>query len=1018
VSLIAIAPTKFARGVEGPASDWRVKGGCPTPYESVELTEALERTYATDAHLVAYTIRSSTGEPLARQPRINKGGLPWVLGEGFVVEQAVFFCDVDNPDHAPWTLPLLERAIREYEELEVLRTAGVYHTQHGRRIVQPLATPIPVTEVEPYLHRWLLELESAGLPFDRACRDWTRHFRLPHVRRGGQAFRSPWIRLERMTTIALTPMAPTQRATMAVSVRADAPPAALEFKEDLPENWSDRAVSLAKAIRAHVVEGWHDMYLALGGALLRRGLAPERLPTFIGAVATAAGSEKPQSHADSARDTAQRYAARIPCTGFDALRRRWPEVADALEDATATGPEARTRAQARENVPVQTLAETVSALEGALRDAPDGLSAISAECGLGKTEAAIRVAAARSKRTHTSPSPSATRAPLHSKTSISVDKNVLAEQIVTDLRAQGVEVKRVFGPLSLLRDDGTPECRFHGVAEPLVEGGQAMQWLFCEGRKKERCEFYDECSARKGFDGPASARVTIGPHALLGQLDAAAGSTGLLIIDEPPPFLETIAITKEDFHVTFRERLYFNGRYTTALTPVLQAVRGWVHEHAEPEVAAPFEAIVRCAADAIEPDVWTRACRATGRKMTASAADDAIACAKEACPPALEALGVVAPPLEAHGVFMAKRDHGYARRLGTASRVLGALYRVVKSSTPVSARVEERRGERVLLLTMIRAGFDRALRREGSVVVTDANARVHLPILEKAVGYAPAFHEFAATDGARIDRTLLRCRSGTRKAWLAAGKVRLDVVLPSIRAMLDWVREDHRTQAIGVITFKPLREVLEAGARAGSETEQYRVLCKAHGIETEHSDALVTLLAGWDLRFGHYGAVRGLNNMADVDAVVTLGDPWPHVGEVRNEVAFLGLDKPSEERLEELCRAELEQAHGRIRAVHRKRAGRALHVGAVLPSGSGWASGGVEIRKLLGGRVRPALPLTPEEVRAAVASLGGPAATSRTIGCTARSLFRYLSGERAVPDDLALLLRLAIRPIDSDRSPY
>jgi hypothetical protein len=135
VSLIAVAPTKFARGVEGSASDWRVKGGCPTPYERVELTEALERTYTTDAHLVAYTIRSPSGEPLAHQPRINKGGLPWVLSAGFVVEQEVFFCDVDNPDHAPWTLPLLERALREYEELEVLRTAGVYHTQHGRRIV-------------------------------------------------------------------------------------------------------------------------------------------------------------------------------------------------------------------------------------------------------------------------------------------------------------------------------------------------------------------------------------------------------------------------------------------------------------------------------------------------------------------------------------------------------------------------------------------------------------------------------------------------------------------------------------------------------------------------------------------------------------------------------------------------------------------------------------------------------------------------------------------------------------------
>ncbi len=999
--LIAVAPTKFARGVEGADSDWRGAGARPASYEVVELVEALERTYTTDAHLVAYTMRSSSGELLLRQPRINKPGLGWVTSEGFAVEQAVFFCDVDNPDHAPWSLPLLETALRQYEELDILQTAGVYHTQHGRRIVQPLAATIPVAEVEPYLHRWLLQLESAGLPVDRACRDWTRHFRLPHVRRAGHAFRSPWIRLEKMRPIALEPIATTSAPMHVPRFGPAAPRRALEFTEELPEQWSERAVLLAKAIRAHVADGWHDMYLAVGGALLRRGLPAERLPTLIGTIATAAGSEKPWSHADSARDTAQKYVARLPCTGFGSLRRRWPEVAAALDEATATGPEARTRAQARAVVAVRTLPETVAALEGALRDAPDGLTAISAECGLGKTEAAIRVAAERSKRAHASAHTTGARAPLHSKTSISVDKNALAEQIVSDLRAQGVAVKRVFGPLSLLREDGTPECRFHRVAEPLVEGGQAMQWLFCEGRKKERCEYYDECRARKGFDGPATARVAVGPHALLGQLDAFAGSTGLLIIDEPPPFLETVTITKEDFHVTFSEKMYFNGRYATALTPVLQAVRGWLHEHAEPEVAASFEAIVQRAADAIEPDVWTRACKATGRKATASVADDALQCAKEACPPELQAVGVAAPPLEAHGVFMAKRDPGYARRLGVASRVLGALYRAAKATTSVSARMEERRGERVLLLTMIRAGFDRALHREGSAVVTDANAKVHLPILQKAVGYAPAFHEFAAADGARIDRTLLRSRSATRKGWLSFGKVALDAVLPSVRAMLDWAREDHRTRSIGVITFKPLREVIEAAFRTADESEQYRATCRLHNIDVAVADALAHLLAGWDLRFGHYGAVRGLNTMADVDAVVTLGDPWPHVGEVRNEVAFLGLDKPSEERLEELCRAELEQAHGRIRAVHRSRPGRALHIGAVLPSGSGWASGNVEVRKSRPGPGPVRASLTTAQVRAAIESLGGATATAQALGCTKRSILRYQSGERAMPPEVA-----------------
>ena len=82
------------------------------------------------------------------------------------------------------------------------------------------------------------------------------------------------------------------------------------------------------------------------------------------------------------------------------------------------------------------------------------------------------------------------------------------------------------------------------------------------------------------------------------------------------------------------------------------------------------------------------------------------------------------------------------------------------------------------------------------------------------------------------------------------------------------------------------------------------------------------------------------------DALITLGDPWPHLGDARNDAAFLGLAQAWQQRLEAMCRAELEQAHGRIRPVHRARPGRALHVGTVLPSGYGWTSGSVEMRAM------------------------------------------------------------------------
>ena len=116
----------------------------------------------------------------------------------------------------------------------------------------------------------------------------------------------------------------------------------------------------------------------------------------------------------------------------------------------------------------------------------------------------------------------------------------------------------------------------------------------------------------------------------------------------------------------------------------------------------------------------------------------------------------------------------------------------------------------------------------------------------------------------------------------------------------------------------------------------------------EARETLGPILRCWpgEIVFGHYGAVRGLNTMADVDALITLGDPWPHLGDARNDAAFLGLAQAWQQRLEAMCRAELEQAHGRIRPVHRARPGRALHVGTMLPSGYGWTSGSVEMRSM------------------------------------------------------------------------
>lgn len=198
MTLLAVAPNKFARGIESATDDWRNPDNprhVKAEYEPIEIADALERTWQSDAHFVTYIVRDSLGFRLEKQPRVNKSGLPWLLSQGYSVEVEAFVCDVDNPDHGPWTDALMRAAVELHATAPILATTGVYATAHGRRIVQPIAKPIPAQNAEPYLARWLRQLEQAGVAVDWGCRDWTRHFRCPHVRRDRRPYRSPWMAL-------------------------------------------------------------------------------------------------------------------------------------------------------------------------------------------------------------------------------------------------------------------------------------------------------------------------------------------------------------------------------------------------------------------------------------------------------------------------------------------------------------------------------------------------------------------------------------------------------------------------------------------------------------------------------------------------------------------------------------------------------------------------------------------------------------------------------------------------------
>ncbi len=964
MTLVAVAPDKYARGFDGSG---RV---VPEAYEVLELREALSRVYSTDAHLVTYVV-----EGAKRQPRINKLGLSKFQSR---VSVCVFFCDIDNPGHAPWNVELVETAQRDYDTIPVLQSAGIYHTQHGRRIIQPILEPIDAGEVEPFLKSWLRSLSNAGLPVDWACRDWTRHFRLPHVRRAGIATRSPLVLLDRMRPIA----APEPEAPVPTTTRSRAPrstsPMPSTWAADVPEKWKPIVQRLADAALTVPTE-WHALFLALAGALLSRGVAPELVPAIVRAVSIATRADSRTSDREiAARSTIARWSAGGPITGFGEIIRRWPVVAAAFDvpapDAPAAVP------------PAHSLGEVRTALVDAIRKAPDGLTVIAAECGIGKTAAAIEVAAERAAKSHASPKAKGLRAPAQSKTAISVDKNALAVQVVAELRSRRIPTRRIFGPLSCKDSSGEPVCKLADIARPLVDGGQPMQWELCRGRDIERCPHYDACEAREGTEGDSDARVIVGSHSLLGALDGEAGSTGLLVIDEPPPLLESVVLSGEDLDVAERCLGWFDGCYVGAMLPALQAIRAWVARFGELEASATLAEAVRSCERVVLPDDLAQARRSADLDDDA----DAVACAVAA--PLDERRGK-APPISFVHLRLARESASRAQSLGTASRVLRTLHHGLCSDTPVAARVEERVGERVLVVTRCNEQLAKAVKRQGAVVVTDANADLHAPILRKVAGYDPPLHRFAAVDGAPIRRSMIRCPSATRTSWLRAGSLEVsDGFVAALEALFAWAREDPAALRLGIITLLPIEMALRA-ARGEQIDRVWEPL----------DDARVRLgpiVQGWpgELLWGHFGGVRGMNSMADIDCLATLGDPWPNLGLVKSDVAFLGLTQAWEQRVEAMCKAELEQAHGRIRAVHRTKPGRALHIGNVMPSGSGWRLDKVDVREPIAQRAR--VDHGGTELWKVVSDLGGVVAAAALAGVTRQSMAKYVTGATPVPADV------------------
>ncbi|MDO9020546.1 MAG: helix-turn-helix transcriptional regulator [Deltaproteobacteria bacterium] len=977
------------RGCTVHTSDWRAKPGSAENLHRVRGERILTigdlpgRRFNTAALVSGYVI-TRDGEPLATTPRVTKESLPWVREQGLRVTQTCLIADVDTMPHVPWTPESMADFEATWATAPSLRTCGLYLSQRGYRLLQPLSTWLDVEEAEPRYHAWLHQLVAEGVWASALeCKDFGHLMRVPHYRdAAGARILSPRIDFSRM--VPVEPPAAVPRSRSAPRRRTNRQPAPGGgaviplFVDAAPEDWQSVADALGAAIRDHVRSGWRRCNLALSGALAERGCALEAIPAVVGRAHAIDQSypeweERLGDRVELARSTAIRYASGETVLGYGALAAEFPGVAAALDAATTSGLEASVLAQLRRPGPARMTA--AAALDIIRREIAEayGVTCIAAPPGTGKTRAIVE---------HSDNLPAIVeRAAPGSRIVLSVPRHDLALQVVGQRPDRAL---RLFSPVSHVGPKGEPSCIYVEAARAFANGGQSVRREFCEGRGKEPCSERERCPAYAGQEGAEHANLVVGVHGLARQLRGYAGAAGTLVVDEPGEAVFSERVTLDQLATAARYLDQFQPSFAEAMTPALEAFTTWLSARAtatgEPEYVS--EAIARCAPE--------------------GAGDEVLQAVASAIAPSAR---TQSPPLRWSAVAIARSNPARAHELGEASRVFSLLYRAITRAVPYAVVLEEVGEARVATFVGLNDDLALALRHEGPVVILDADVMLHLPAITKVLGHAPRVVQLDVLDGAPIARTILVTRA-THSAWMPHGVPDWNVILPSLRAVVAWILEDTSTRRIGLIAPKTIEAAIahtlapeapgprKAWSQAGQSAKS---LARARELLAP----ILSAVPGQILT-GHYQALEGLDFMADCDATVTLMDCRPNLGDQAARAAYLGLS--CDGRCDDLAVAELGQAHGRLRTIHRTCPGRQLHVGALVPGG--WQGYPVDVRRLPVGRPRTVAAMTAADFSAARAATGmGLRELGRALKVSDGTLRRYESGERAIPEATAVALR-------------
>ena len=991
-------------------TDWRAPRGhadnthgVVAAYAPTTLEELRDRHYRTEAHYVAYEVFDvASGAAIGRQPRVRKDGMPWLRSQGLDVRLNALTADVDTPSHVPWTEALLE----DFNAMWAARpgplaTCGLYLSPKGYRLIQPLATALRAEEGERALKAWIERLVGVGVwASAREVRDWTRHMRTPHHLRNGVAIVSP--RQDWDSCVAIDAEVPREDVRLPVRKRlgASKPREVASFDQDCPAGWEPVADAVGEAIRDHVTSDWRRCYLALAGALVERGCPPEGVPALVGRAyrVSDANGGLLEDRVTIAQTTILRWGAGLEVSGSSALRSGWPHVSEALNATTSSGTEASVLRQLQSvERKVTDVTEATTILRREIRDAY-GIVLLSGPPGLGKTEAVIdhakglKIIEGRSRPGQ--------------RIALSAPTTALATEIQVRANVAGVRTLRVFGSLSHKGADGEHTCIHRLVASPLVDGGQSLERLFCEPDRGSPCDRALDCPARSGLDGDLQANLVVGPHELLGSLATYAGKGGVIVIDEPPALVQVTALTVEDLEAALAEAGSFEAGYSERMAPVVHAVIAWAKGAVPGQVLTADEA-VRAGIESVPMEVRPAAVDSSPDGIAAEAVRRARIATGEATS--------TAPPLTMVAAISSRWNLERATAIGKASAAYLSLYRSLQPPQeglhPVRLRVVERDQTRIVSLVGANELAVETLRRDAPTVLLDAGAALIAPTVERIVGYAPRLVEIDVSDGAPVSRTILATGRATRSKMLPRGQIDLDAVVPLMRAAFAWAKEKEKesTKTLVIVSWAPIEAMVLACLDDPTGAAKARRANVPAKILSEARKRLEDVIAPWRgrVRCAHFGGLRGLDHLRDADALATIGDPRPTIDAEADRCAWLETDYDG--RIEALAAAELEQACGRLRLVHRDKEARALHIGGIVPAG--WRGREVEVRRMAVGRPKTvaSAALTGADLLRLRSEKGLTVrALSIRTGISTGALSNYEKAIREIPTDTAVLILSAL----------